>query len=469
MATNFYGSSRIKEILTNLKNLLTGKADKSTTLEGYGITDAYTKSQTQSVITNAISGKANASTTLEGYGITDAFTKTQTQTEINNSISGKANTSDVYTKNQTDSAIQTAIAGKADSATTLAGYGITNAYTKTETQAEINDAEQEIYSNLDVSKNYLKINRNDTEIGFGDDKVIIHINLNSILEECSGIVLNGNLNNYSGSDGIGNFGSACLPKGTYILSGGTEKIRFRLLTAASPTTLIADTSFTTEEQEFTTSELKNYTLEISIKKNIEYTNETAYPMIRKKGTSAVFKPYTISLEDITKNFDNSGSIKNNLYIGNNLLVSGKIQSLYGESKTNTKASTSSAAISNLNVKFDMSFNDFTTYEKIEVLIIYYFEINGTMAGKYFLTTGILHPYDFIRESGDSISEIIIGTTTANSSSVGNQYLQGTIGIDDYETGKITVGLVSLKDGDTDILKDIPNVGTHHITLKVKIS
>lgn len=46
------------------------KADKATTLSGYGITDAYTK-------TEADGKYAGKSTTLAGYGITDAYTKTE--------------------------------------------------------------------------------------------------------------------------------------------------------------------------------------------------------------------------------------------------------------------------------------------------------------------------------------------------------------------------------------------------------
>lgn len=83
----------------------TAKADKATTLAGYGITNAYTKTE----VDNALSGKVSPATTLAGYGITDAYTMTQTDTEI-----------------------ATAVADKADAATTLAGYGITDAYTKSE-------------------------------------------------------------------------------------------------------------------------------------------------------------------------------------------------------------------------------------------------------------------------------------------------------------------------------------------------
>ena len=39
---------------TDIATLKSGKADKSTTLSGYGITDAYTKAQTDSAITTAV-------------------------------------------------------------------------------------------------------------------------------------------------------------------------------------------------------------------------------------------------------------------------------------------------------------------------------------------------------------------------------------------------------------------------------
>lgn len=73
------------------------KADKSTSLEGYGITDAYTKEevnvelslkasqQDHNALVDTVNGKADKATTLAGYGITDAYAKseTYTQTEIN--------------------------------------------------------------------------------------------------------------------------------------------------------------------------------------------------------------------------------------------------------------------------------------------------------------------------------------------------------------------------------------------------
>lgn len=60
--------------------LLGGKADKATTLAGYGITDTYTSN----VIDTKVNAKADKSTTLAGYGITNAYSKTETDTLISN-------------------------------------------------------------------------------------------------------------------------------------------------------------------------------------------------------------------------------------------------------------------------------------------------------------------------------------------------------------------------------------------------
>ena len=68
---------------------LAGKADKSTTLAGYGIENAYTKTEVDGLLTN----KANTSA---------VYTKTQT----NNLLNAKANASDVYTKQEVNTLIQ---------------------------------------------------------------------------------------------------------------------------------------------------------------------------------------------------------------------------------------------------------------------------------------------------------------------------------------------------------------------------
>ena len=102
-------------------NALNNKADKATTLAGYGIADAYTKGE----VDNALNNKADKATTLAGYGITDAYTKAEVNTAVANVDTKLAD----YAKT---TYVDTEVGKKADKATTLAGYGITDAYTKGE-------------------------------------------------------------------------------------------------------------------------------------------------------------------------------------------------------------------------------------------------------------------------------------------------------------------------------------------------
>lgn len=84
---------------SKMKSLQENKADKATTLSGYGITDAatiYQLENTSAIATSANekalknsqdikilqSDKADKATTIEGYGITDAYTKTEIDTQI---------------------------------------------------------------------------------------------------------------------------------------------------------------------------------------------------------------------------------------------------------------------------------------------------------------------------------------------------------------------------------------------------
>ena len=106
--------------VTKMQTDVAGKADAATTLTGYGITDAYTKTETDT----AVGKKADKATTLTGYGITDAYTKTETTAAIDTA----------------KTELTTAIGKKADAATTLTGYGITDAYTKTAADEKITAA-----------------------------------------------------------------------------------------------------------------------------------------------------------------------------------------------------------------------------------------------------------------------------------------------------------------------------------------
>lgn len=100
----FPGASSIVEITKEVENArgssnslgarldtvdanLAKKADKTNTLAGYGIINAYTKTE----MLNLLANKADKSTTLAGYGITDAYTKT----EADNALGKKADNAGV--------------------------------------------------------------------------------------------------------------------------------------------------------------------------------------------------------------------------------------------------------------------------------------------------------------------------------------------------------------------------------------
>lgn len=128
-----------------------GKADKATTLAGYNISDAYTKTETNSAIDAKIAtanealqaaidakvAKADIATSIPSEAAEASDTKVASQKAVATAVAG----------------INTTVAGKADKSTTLAGYGITDAYTKTETGEQItsavNGAKSELQTAID--------------------------------------------------------------------------------------------------------------------------------------------------------------------------------------------------------------------------------------------------------------------------------------------------------------------------------
>lgn len=85
-------------------------------------------------------GKQSPATTLVGYGITDAYTKT----EVDTALSGKLSTSGTAAKATADASGNNIVNTYAKKSTTLNGYGITNAYTKTEVDTLINALQAKI-------------------------------------------------------------------------------------------------------------------------------------------------------------------------------------------------------------------------------------------------------------------------------------------------------------------------------------
>jgi hypothetical protein len=164
-AGDYATNTKVNTVENTLENK---KADKATTLAGYNIGDAYTKTEVDSIKTNLtteINKKANfdnvytkseIDTTVadlnqkitdkdslpEQAGNTDKFLTTNgteaswaTIDKTTVGLNNVDNTSDLDKPIST--AVQSALDSKADKATTLSGYGITDAYTKTETDQKL--------------------------------------------------------------------------------------------------------------------------------------------------------------------------------------------------------------------------------------------------------------------------------------------------------------------------------------------
>ena len=107
--------NRAKQAEQKLTNDLNGKANKSTTLAGYGINDAYTKLETDAKAIEIAQAEcarlvASAPETLNTLGDDPNFATTMT-----NQLGTKANKTEVYTKSETDNKVNTAVANKVTS------------------------------------------------------------------------------------------------------------------------------------------------------------------------------------------------------------------------------------------------------------------------------------------------------------------------------------------------------------------
>lgn len=231
-----------KSALDTLTETVSGKANTATTLAGYGITDAYTKTEVDAKVSSVYkykgsvanesalptegqvvgdvynledtgmnvawtgegwdnlgsvidltpyltkedAGKTYAAkaTTLAGYGITDAYTKTAVNTELDKKVdkeTGKQLSTNDYTTAEktkltgiatgaevnkidavkvngtalgiTDKAVNIDLSNYATKSTTLAGYGITNAYTQDEVNTELGKKanSSDVYTKTEVN------------------------------------------------------------------------------------------------------------------------------------------------------------------------------------------------------------------------------------------------------------------------------------------------------------------------------
>lgn len=135
VATDIANAIAPLAVKTEIEEALEAKANSE---DVYSKSDVYNKTEVdgalepkadKSYVDEELAKKADKATTLEGYGITDAYTKEQVNAELLKKAS-----------QQDHNALVDVVNGKADKATTLAGYGITDAYAKSETysQSEVN-------------------------------------------------------------------------------------------------------------------------------------------------------------------------------------------------------------------------------------------------------------------------------------------------------------------------------------------
>lgn len=146
--TNDATIGNIEDRLDGLDATVAKKADKATTLSGYGITDAYTTTQVDAKVKTL----TEADTTLDGKigDVADDLAEhieayTEYKTATNASIA--TNKTATETNATAIAGLQTTVDGKADKATTLSGYGITDAYTKTEVDAKVTVLTDDIDAN----------------------------------------------------------------------------------------------------------------------------------------------------------------------------------------------------------------------------------------------------------------------------------------------------------------------------------
>ena len=98
------------------------------------------KSYGRNELDGMFAAKADRATTLDGYGITDTYTQSQIKTKLEQKLNKMPFDSEPTLNSPcylTSGAVYNALLAKADKSTTLAGYGISDAYTQEETNKKL--------------------------------------------------------------------------------------------------------------------------------------------------------------------------------------------------------------------------------------------------------------------------------------------------------------------------------------------
>lgn len=186
VATDISNAVAPLAIKTEVESALALKADKSAHEElaqtvsdnKDAVDEALLAKADTSYVNEELAKKADKATTLAGYGITDAYTKEEVNAELllkasqqdHNAlvdvVNSKANAADVYAKGEADEKF-------AEKASTLAGYGITDAYTSKQVDdliAQLSGDNSESAASVLAQLNTYK-NENDARVGNVEDRV----------------------------------------------------------------------------------------------------------------------------------------------------------------------------------------------------------------------------------------------------------------------------------------------------------
>lgn len=128
VADTLYAAKSLESTVSTLSNTVNGKADAATTLSGYGITDAYTKTETNNLLDDKLDSETAAST----YA---------TQSSLTSGLATKANTTDVYIKSDVDSKLdgKVNIAQGADNAGKVLGIDSSGNVTPTTIEVPVEE------------------------------------------------------------------------------------------------------------------------------------------------------------------------------------------------------------------------------------------------------------------------------------------------------------------------------------------
>ena len=149
--TDALASGAVATNATNISNLSSGKADKATTLSGYGITNAYTKTETETAIAAAVAGSSHLKRTIVQTLPSFDTADKDTIYMVPSTAPGTDSAYDEYMLIESGSTYTFEKIG--DSHVSLTGYA-TETYVNTAKQEAISTAASDATSKANAAKSY---------------------------------------------------------------------------------------------------------------------------------------------------------------------------------------------------------------------------------------------------------------------------------------------------------------------------